>query len=111
VFAVLGGGEVFGELAVLQENAFRSADAEALGETECYVLEKHALEDLTAGSQAGHRTVTTGVMAPDAQERNAKFTQVHSGPILIDRNAEQSAATSGAPAGQHARIRPGSLQP
>jgi CRP/FNR family transcriptional regulator, cyclic AMP receptor protein len=43
VFAVLGSGEVFGELAVLQENAFRSADAEALAETECYVLEKQPL--------------------------------------------------------------------
>jgi hypothetical protein len=49
-------------------------------------------------------------MAPDAQDRNARFTQLHSGPILIDRNAEQSAVASGAPAGQHIRIRPGSAQ-
>jgi len=66
---------------------------------------------LSAGVPASTRTVTTGVMAPDAQDRNAKFTQLHSGPILIDRNAEQSAVAAGAPAGQHARIRPGSLQP
>jgi CRP/FNR family cyclic AMP-dependent transcriptional regulator len=43
VFAVLGTGDVFGELAVLQENAFRSADAEALAETECYVLQKQVV--------------------------------------------------------------------
>ncbi|MFI5168617.1 MAG: hypothetical protein ACHQQS_18585 [Thermoanaerobaculales bacterium] len=57
---------------------------------------------LTAGAPASNRTVSTGVTA----------TQLHSGPILIDRNAEQSVdASSGAPAGQHIRFRPGSLQP
>lgn len=43
VFAVLGAGDVFGELAVLQENAVRSADAQALEETECFVLHRQAL--------------------------------------------------------------------
>jgi CRP/FNR family transcriptional regulator/CRP/FNR family cyclic AMP-dependent transcriptional regulator len=43
VFAVLGAGEVFGEMAALQENAVRSADAQALAETECFVLHRHAL--------------------------------------------------------------------
>jgi CRP/FNR family transcriptional regulator, cyclic AMP receptor protein len=43
VFAVLGTGDVFGELAVLQENAVRSADAHALTETECFVLQRQAL--------------------------------------------------------------------
>ena len=43
VFAVLGAGDVFGEIAVLQENATRSADAQALAETECYVLNRQAL--------------------------------------------------------------------
>jgi len=43
VFAVLGAGDVFGELAVLQENAMRSADAQALVETECFVLHRRAL--------------------------------------------------------------------
>src|SRR6266699_2137160 len=43
VFAVLGAGYVFGELAVLQENAMRSADAQALVETECFVLHRRAL--------------------------------------------------------------------
>ena len=43
IFAVLGAGEVFGELAVLQENAVRSADAQALADTECFVLHRQAL--------------------------------------------------------------------
>ena len=40
---MLGAGDVFGELAVLQENATRSADAQALAETECYVLHRQAV--------------------------------------------------------------------
>ena len=43
IFAVLGAGEGFGELAVLQENAVRSADAQALADTECFVLHRQAL--------------------------------------------------------------------
>jgi CRP/FNR family transcriptional regulator len=43
VFAILAAGEVFGELAVLQEDAVRSADAQALVETECFVLHRQAL--------------------------------------------------------------------
>ncbi len=43
VLAMLGAGDVFGELAVLAENAVRSADAEALSETECMVIHKRAL--------------------------------------------------------------------
>jgi CRP/FNR family transcriptional regulator, cyclic AMP receptor protein len=43
VFAVLGVGDLFGEMAVLQDNAERSADAQALAETECFVLHRNAL--------------------------------------------------------------------
>jgi CRP-like cAMP-binding protein len=43
VFAVLGGGDLFGELAVLQENAVRSADAQAIADTECFVLHRQPL--------------------------------------------------------------------
>jgi CRP/FNR family transcriptional regulator, cyclic AMP receptor protein len=43
VFAILGAGDAFGELAVLEENAVRSADAQALSETECLILHKRAL--------------------------------------------------------------------
>jgi CRP/FNR family transcriptional regulator/CRP/FNR family cyclic AMP-dependent transcriptional regulator len=40
IFAVLGIGDVFGELAVLQENAVRSADAQALAQSECFALHR-----------------------------------------------------------------------
>jgi CRP/FNR family transcriptional regulator, cyclic AMP receptor protein len=43
VFAVLGTGDLFGELAVLQDNATRSADAQAIVESECYALHRQAL--------------------------------------------------------------------
>jgi hypothetical protein len=43
-----------------------------------------------AGAPTSVKTVSTGVMAPDAQDRNAKFIQAHSGPNLIDRNAQQA---------------------
>jgi len=43
VFAILGAGDVFGELAVLEENATRSADAQALTEAHCLALHKRAL--------------------------------------------------------------------
>src|SRR5438445_473183 len=53
VFAVLGAGDVFGEIAVLQENANRSADAQALAETECYVLNRQALVAFLVAHPAG----------------------------------------------------------
>lgn len=43
IFAVLGTGDLFGELAVMQENAVRSADAQALNETDCFLLHRQAL--------------------------------------------------------------------
>jgi CRP/FNR family transcriptional regulator, cyclic AMP receptor protein len=43
VFAILGAGDVFGELAVLEEKAVRSADAQAITDTQCLALHKHAL--------------------------------------------------------------------
>src|SRR6266704_2030436 len=68
VFAVLGAGDVFGELAVLQENAMRSADAQALVETECFVLHRRALVAFLvahpagtwrASGRSGHRAAVT----------------------------------------------------
>ena len=43
VFGILGQGAAFGELAVLEENGARSADAEALVVTECLLLPRRAL--------------------------------------------------------------------
>ena len=43
VFAVLGSGDVLGELGALEEGASRSADAKAISDTECLVIHRPAL--------------------------------------------------------------------
>jgi CRP/FNR family cyclic AMP-dependent transcriptional regulator len=43
VFGILGQGDVFGELAVLEEDGVRSADAQALMETECLIVPRRAV--------------------------------------------------------------------
>lgn len=43
---------------------------------------------LATASAPSVKTVTTGVMAPDAAERNVQITQAHAGPQLLDRNAQ-----------------------
>jgi CRP/FNR family cyclic AMP-dependent transcriptional regulator len=43
VFGILGEGDVFGELAVLDENGLRSADAQAMVETDCLLVPRRAL--------------------------------------------------------------------
>jgi CRP/FNR family transcriptional regulator len=43
VLALLGPGEVFGELALLKDSAVRSADARALEATSCLTLDRSAL--------------------------------------------------------------------
>ena len=48
VLAVLGPGELFGELAVLKDGATRSADATALQATRCLTLDRSALNAFLA---------------------------------------------------------------
>src|SRR5690242_4781723 len=43
VFAILMPGDLFGELALLEEGAVRTADAYAVQATECLTLERNAL--------------------------------------------------------------------
>jgi CRP-like cAMP-binding protein len=43
VFAVLTAGDLFGELALLEDGALRTADAVAVAPTECLILERRAL--------------------------------------------------------------------
>jgi CRP/FNR family transcriptional regulator, cyclic AMP receptor protein len=45
LFALLEAGDAFGELAVLQEDAVRSADATAVSETECLVIRRDPVVD------------------------------------------------------------------
>lgn len=46
VFAIAGPGEVFGELSLFDEDGARTADAEALGPTECLVIARGPLLQL-----------------------------------------------------------------
>jgi CRP/FNR family cyclic AMP-dependent transcriptional regulator len=52
VFAVLVPGDVFGELAILDERGERTADAQASETTECVTLERTALLDFLASRPA-----------------------------------------------------------
>ena len=60
VFSLLGAGDAFGELAVLEHDAVRSADATAISETVCLVLhQRPVVEFLQAHPAAMWHVVTT----------------------------------------------------
>jgi CRP/FNR family cyclic AMP-dependent transcriptional regulator len=61
VFGILGEGEVFGEIAVLEESGIRSADAQALVETECLLLPRQALVAFLHAHPAVMWRVVTGL--------------------------------------------------
>src|SRR5437016_5431336 len=59
-FAILGPGDVFGEIGVLEEDGTRSADAQALATTECLVIDRRIVVDfLKSHPEAMWRIVTT----------------------------------------------------
>jgi CRP-like cAMP-binding protein len=105
VFAVLGAGEVFGELAVLQENAMRSADAQALAETECYVLHKQALVAfLVAHPAVMWRLVT--VLSDYIRRKDESFSDLafNDIPGRVARKLLELAAARGGTSGAEARV-------
>lgn len=106
VFAVLGSGDVFGELAVLQENSFRSADAEALAETECYVLEKQALAGFLRTHPAAMWRVIT-VLSDYIRRKDEAFSELafNDIPGRVAHKLLELAAQHGEPAGTGTQIR------
>ena len=69
-------------------------------------------KDLTgAGAATSAKAASTGVMAPDAQDRNAVIMQLHSGPILNERRAQQDGASSGVTAREPIPFRSGPQVP
>jgi CRP-like cAMP-binding protein len=105
VFAVLGAGEVFGEMAVLQENAVRSADAQALAETECYVLHRHALVAfLKANPVVMWRVVT--VLSDYIRRKDEAFSDLafNDIPGRVARKLLELAAARGEQVGAGAQI-------
>lgn len=105
VFAVLGTGDVFGELAVLQENAFRSADAEALAETQCYVLQRQAVVAFLQTHPAVMWSVIT-VLSDYIRRKDEAFSDLafNDIPGRVAHKLLDLAAQRGEPAGTGTQI-------
>lgn len=96
VFAVLGEGEAFGELAVLEENALRSADATALSETECLlILRSPVVAFLQSHPSAMWRVVT--VLSDYIRSKDETFADLafHDIPGRVARKLLELASARG----------------
>jgi CRP/FNR family transcriptional regulator, cyclic AMP receptor protein len=105
VFAVLGTGDVFGELAVLEENAVRSADAQALAETECFVLHRQALVAFLQAHPAVMWRVIT-VLSDYIRRKDEAFSDLafNDIPGRVARKLLELAGSRGEPVGTGAQI-------
>jgi CRP/FNR family transcriptional regulator, cyclic AMP receptor protein len=105
VFAVLGGGDVFGEMAALQENAVRSADAQALAATECYMLHRHALVAFLKANPAVMWRVVT-VLSDYIRRKDEAFSDLafNDIPGRVARKLLELGAARGEPVGAGAQI-------
>ena len=105
IFAVLGTGDVFGELAVLQENAVRSADAQTLAETECFVLHRPALVAFLQTHPAVMWCVIT-VLSDTIRRKDEAFSDLvfNDIPGRVARKLLELAAAHGEPAHTGAQI-------
>jgi CRP/FNR family transcriptional regulator len=105
VFAILGAGDVFGELAVLEENAVRSADAQAITETKCLALHKHALVAfLQARPKAMWQVIT--VLSDYIRRKDEAFADLafHDIPGRVARKLLDLASARGEQSGSGTRI-------
>jgi CRP-like cAMP-binding protein len=105
VFAVLGAGEVFGELAAMQENAVRSADAQALRETECFVLHRQALVAFLKAHPAVMWRVVT-VLSDYIRRKDEAYSDLafNDIPGRVARKLLELAAARGEPVGAGTQI-------
>lgn len=105
IFAVLGTGEVFGELAVLREDAVRSADAQALAETECFVLHRQALVAFLQSHPALMWRVIT-VLSDYIRRKDEAFSDLafNDIPGRVARKLLELAAARGEPVGMGTQI-------
>jgi CRP/FNR family cyclic AMP-dependent transcriptional regulator len=98
VFGMLGQGGAFGELAVLEDNGVRSADAQALVETECLLLPRRALVAfLHAHPPIMWRVVTQlsgRIRRKDDEYADLAFLDI---PSRVARKLLELAATRGTP--------------
>jgi CRP/FNR family transcriptional regulator, cyclic AMP receptor protein len=105
VFAILGAGDVFGELAVLEENAVRSADAQALTEAECLVLHKGPLVSFLKARPAAMWRVIT-VLSDYIHRKDEAFADLafHDIPGRVARKLLELASARGEPVGSGTQI-------
>lgn len=105
VLAMLGAGDVFGELAVLEENALRSADAQALTETECLVLHKRALVAFLQARPSAMWSVIT-VLSDYIRRKDEAFADLafHDIPGRVARKLLELASARGEQVGSGTHI-------
>lgn len=105
VLALLGPGAAFGELAVLEEGALRSADAAALEATECLVMSRAALIGfLKQHDEALWRVISqlsAQIRRQDERAAELAFLDI---PGRVARRLLQLAEEQGEPAGEGTRI-------
>ncbi len=100
VFAILHAGDVFGEIGVLEENGTRSADAQALVQTECLVLDRRSLvEFLKTHAAAMWQVVTT--LSAYVRAKDEAFAELafHDIPSRVARKLLDLAAAHGEASG------------
>jgi CRP/FNR family transcriptional regulator len=105
VFAILGAGDVFGELAVLEDSAVRSADAQALTEAECLVLHKRPLVAFLQARPAAMWRVIT-VLSDYIHRKDEAFADLafHDIPGRVARQLLELAHARGEPVGSGTQI-------
>jgi CRP/FNR family cyclic AMP-dependent transcriptional regulator len=100
VFGILGIGDVFGELALLEDEGVRGADAQALTVTECLMLHRRAfVEFLEAHPEIMWRVVTQligRIRRKDEEFANLAF---HDIPGRVARKLLELAASRGETSG------------
>jgi CRP/FNR family transcriptional regulator len=106
VFAVLLPGDVFGELALLEEGALRTADAIAVEPTECLTLERRALITFLDShpERMWHliRVLSAYIMRKDESFAEVAFLDIQG---RVARKLLELARTQGEPADGGTRIR------
>jgi CRP/FNR family transcriptional regulator, cyclic AMP receptor protein len=105
IFAVLGTGDIFGELAVLQENAVRSADAQTLAETECFLLHRQALVAFLQAHPAVMWRVIT-VLSDRIRRKDEAYSDLafNDIPGRVARKLLELAAARDEPVGAETRV-------
>jgi len=98
VFGILGEAKVFGELALLEEDGVRGADAQALTATECLLLHRRAF----VGFLQNHPDVMWRVVTQligHIRSKDEEFTSLafHDIPGRVARKLLELASTRGEP--------------